>query len=191
MALTLSAETPEGASGPTTRQMLMTTGLRCFEAAGYGGARLTDITREAGLTTGAFYRHFASKVDLFTALFTAYGEELQEALVEANRLDARFVVWIEVSRKYRGVVRAATDLVHSDADAAAARQRLRDRCASILLVDLQGALGWRRARAAAHLLADILDQYVLMETAGWVPQRDAEEVAAALHHLVTRGLYST
>jgi hypothetical protein len=40
------------------------------------------------------------------------------------------------------------------------------------------------------MLADIVSQYALTEAAGWIPQRDAEVVAADLERLATHGLYS-
>ncbi len=48
---------------------------------------------------------------------------------------------------------------------------------------------WRQTHGSAVMLVDTLDQHVLMEAAGWIPEREPAAVAAALGNLVERGLY--
>ena len=47
----------------------MRAAMDIFARDGFEAARLEDIAREAGYTRGAFYANFASKDDLFVALF--------------------------------------------------------------------------------------------------------------------------
>jgi AcrR family transcriptional regulator len=190
VAEALTIPVPGDADGPSTRDVLMAAGLRCFAASGYAGSRLVDITSEAQLTTGAFYRHFASKADFLRALCVDYGEALQEALAEASGLEEQFVAWIDVAREHRGVVRAATEVLRRDSPEAIERRRLRDRCASLMLPYLQDAGDWRKARAASLLLVDVLDQYALMEAAGWVEERQPTAVGVTLRGMVEQGLYA-
>lgn len=190
MAETLSAPPPGSADGPTSREALIAAAEACFADRGYAGARLSDITDEAGLSIRAFYRHFPGKADLFRAVFVAYGEELQERLASAGSLEDRAAAWIQVSRRHRGVVRAAMEVVHRGNEPADEQRRLRDRCAAILAVDLQTRLPWRLARASALMLCDMLDQYALMETSGWVAEREERDVARAVADLVAGGLYA-
>jgi AcrR family transcriptional regulator len=51
-----------------TRQRLLAAAARTFARQGYAGASLDAVAEAAGLTKGAVYWHFASKMDLFLAL---------------------------------------------------------------------------------------------------------------------------
>lgn len=48
-----------------TRELLIQTATQLFGSRGYRQTTLLDVAREAGLTRGAMYWHFTSKVDLF------------------------------------------------------------------------------------------------------------------------------
>jgi AcrR family transcriptional regulator len=52
-----------------TRRRLLDAGEAVFARGGFHGASVEEIAREAGATTGALYSNFASKEDLFIALF--------------------------------------------------------------------------------------------------------------------------
>jgi AcrR family transcriptional regulator len=47
---------------------LLAAALARFEAEGFEAASVTDIARDAGVTTGALYHHFGSKPELFATL---------------------------------------------------------------------------------------------------------------------------
>lgn len=52
-----------------------------FVDAGYAGARIQDISREAGVNEAVLYRHFASKDDLFQAAIVApLGDRVEQLL---------------------------------------------------------------------------------------------------------------
>lgn len=51
-----------------TRRKLMDVGLRIFHQKGYAATRLADVAVEAGVTRGAIYHHFGSKLELFKAI---------------------------------------------------------------------------------------------------------------------------
>ncbi|MFC8177695.1 TetR/AcrR family transcriptional regulator [Rhodococcus sp. NPDC057297] len=59
-----------------------------FARTGYLAAKITDITREAGRSTGSFYNHFDSKDALLLALAERLGEEA-DAIVAAQDPVAR------------------------------------------------------------------------------------------------------
>lgn len=85
------------------RQRMMDAAEAVFADAGYGGATMAAIAREAGISTGNLYRYFGSKDDLFYAVFTeAFAAELLELL----------------QRRVASLVRT-TDLTDLDANAAA------------------------------------------------------------------------
>jgi len=179
-----------GAGTLPTREALLGAGLVTFARAGYDGARVTDIAAEAGMTTGALYGHFDSKAALFEELFQLYGNEITRALDAGTSLEAQLVQWIEVSREYRGVLRASAGILQRRPDHATARRRLREACAGLMAWHLRGPLTQRDARLVARILIDVLDQYTLMESMDRTERRDAVDVAAALHGMVLEGVYA-
>ena len=60
-----------GPAEATTRDRLLDAAAAVFAARGYEGARLQDIARAAGLTTGAVYANFRGKDDLLVAAIGA------------------------------------------------------------------------------------------------------------------------
>jgi len=51
-----------------TRQDLLDAALTVFSQKGYTATRLEDVASSAGVTRGAIYHHFGSKVELYSAL---------------------------------------------------------------------------------------------------------------------------
>jgi AcrR family transcriptional regulator len=81
-------------SGPaSTRERLVAAAIEVFAAQGYGGARVQDIARTAGLTTGAIYANYRGKADLlFDAIGSLAGVEVERLLAQAAGRDARDVL---------------------------------------------------------------------------------------------------
>ncbi|MCL1980772.1 MAG: TetR family transcriptional regulator, partial [Proteobacteria bacterium] len=52
-----------------TRNSILDAAVRVFAVKGVGRASLDDIAREAGVTRGAIYWHFANKADLLNTLW--------------------------------------------------------------------------------------------------------------------------
>ena len=73
-----------GVSAEETRAQLLAAATAVFAAKGYDGASIADITREAGLSSGAIYAHFSSKAELFTAVLEAQGEDQLRSIVGTN-----------------------------------------------------------------------------------------------------------
>jgi AcrR family transcriptional regulator len=69
----------------TTRDRLLDAALDVVNAAGYRDARLVDIARKAGMTTGAVYTYFGSKHDLLdAAMAKRYGDLYRSALAQTR-----------------------------------------------------------------------------------------------------------
>ncbi|MFK4227895.1 TetR/AcrR family transcriptional regulator [Streptomyces sp. NPDC019890] len=66
--------------GMRTRDALVAAARRIFERDGYLDARIVDIAAEAGVATGSFYTHFASKDEVFAAVLA----ELQDEMLHAG-----------------------------------------------------------------------------------------------------------
>ncbi len=79
---------PKGARkarrGPFTRKQILDASLRLFSEKGFARTSVRDIARAAGITDAAIYYHFASKRDLFEALFEERG--ITSALSELEQV---------------------------------------------------------------------------------------------------------
>jgi AcrR family transcriptional regulator len=77
----------------STRERLIAAAIEVFAEQGYESARLQDIARTAGLTTGAVYANYRSKAELlFDAIGARAGIELDGLLQGSAGLDARAVL---------------------------------------------------------------------------------------------------
>ena len=74
----------------TTRERLIAAAIEVFAEQGYEGARLQDIARAAGLTTGAVYANYRGKAELlFDAIGARAGVELDGLLHGHARASVR------------------------------------------------------------------------------------------------------
>jgi AcrR family transcriptional regulator len=95
-ALHAELDSGEGGRGAGTRARLLHAGVELVSERGYGGASVAAIAERAGVSTGALYRHFPSKADLFVELFRRTADHELAALRAAaaehdqylDRLDA-------------------------------------------------------------------------------------------------------
>jgi AcrR family transcriptional regulator len=77
----------------STRDRLIAAAIEVFADQGYEGARLQDIARAAGLTTGAVYANYRGKAELlFDAIGARAGAELDGLLHGSAGLGARSVL---------------------------------------------------------------------------------------------------
>jgi len=74
----------QGVAAEDTRQDLLDATMRVLLVRGSEGTRVAEIAREAGVTPGAVYNHFASKADLLTAAITERGPNHISQLLTAN-----------------------------------------------------------------------------------------------------------
>src|SRR5579859_5413590 len=115
--------------GEATRGQLVTIATRMFAERGYEDTSIEAVLREAGVSRGSLYHHFASKEALFEAVAeeveTSVGEQTLAAAAGADgpvaALRAGSVAWIRLAGD--PVVRR------------------------ILLIDAPSVLGWERWRA--------------------------------------------
>lgn len=66
-----------------TRSALLAAGRELFAQHGYAGASREEIVARAGVTRGAMYHHFESKLALFQAVYELVEEELMQSIVAA------------------------------------------------------------------------------------------------------------
>ncbi len=72
--------------GEQTRQQIIETAAKLFLKQGYHGTSMRDIARDAQIALGSIYNHFATKEDIFEAVFLAYHpyQTIIPAVQEAN-----------------------------------------------------------------------------------------------------------
>ena len=70
-----------------TRAKILAAAGRGFRRLGYAGIGIDGLAKEAGVTSGAFYGHFASKADAFEAVAIAGLVELREAVIALQARD--------------------------------------------------------------------------------------------------------
>ncbi len=118
----------------STRERLLAAAVEVFVEQGYEGARLQDIARAAGLTTGAVYANFRGKDELlFAAIGARAGVEVDALLAEALGREPR--AFLELlgdelvrARRQPPLLIDAVAAARRDTDLAAAlRDRLHER----------------------------------------------------------------
>lgn len=68
---------------PRTRAALLKAALETFAEHGFHAASIEQICERAGYTRGAYYSNFASKEELFLALFDEHSERIVRRLAES------------------------------------------------------------------------------------------------------------
>ncbi|HUQ40360.1 MAG TPA: helix-turn-helix domain-containing protein [Acidimicrobiales bacterium] len=72
---------------PSTRERLLAAALEVFSTHGYDGARVQEIARRAGLTTGAIYGNFRGKAELLMeAIGSRSAEELDQLITPREQV---------------------------------------------------------------------------------------------------------
>ncbi|MGH1489166.1 MAG: TetR/AcrR family transcriptional regulator [Acidimicrobiales bacterium] len=110
----------------TTRQELLDSGRALFADLGYAAARTEEIVARTGLTRGALYHHFGSKVGLFRAVLEQVHVEVAEKVDKAGRSSTG------------GPIDALRAGFHGYLDAALDRN-----VRQILLIDGPAVIGWQ------------------------------------------------
>lgn len=79
-----------------THENLKIQALELFLDKGYDAASIQEITQRAGLSVGAFYRHFNSKEGIFVEIWDEYtGANIERTLIEVEKRDS-----VEVAMDY-------------------------------------------------------------------------------------------
>lgn len=77
----VSAPRRSNVRGIKSRRRLLQAAAWCFENYGYGGTRIADIVGRAGMSQGAFYRHFADKDEV---LLEVMREPIEDVLANTG-----------------------------------------------------------------------------------------------------------
>jgi AcrR family transcriptional regulator len=144
---------------------------RLLEEGGYAAASVQAIAKRAGVATGALYRHYPSKAELFVEVFRDAANRDLEAMQQAaaggdvvQRLEAAVATFARRALRSR---RLAWALVHEPVDERVDAERLLHR------------------RHYCRQLASLLSECI---AAGEIPQQNAELTAAALVGAIAEAL---
>lgn len=148
-----------------TRQILVSDARALFAERGYAAVGLAEIVRSAGVTKGALYHHFDSKVDLFRAVLAQVQAEVGANV--ARTADAQEDPWEQLVAGCRAFLSATAE---------PGIQR-------IMLIDGPAVLGWNEWRSldeatSAQHLSEALDSLM---RAGIIPKQPI----APLTHLLS------
>jgi AcrR family transcriptional regulator len=89
-------------SAPSTKERLVAAAIEVFRRDGYERARVQDVAREAGLTTGAIYANYRGKAELLTeAIAETTARELEGLLRESGVQSPRDVLALLADRLLR------------------------------------------------------------------------------------------
>jgi TetR/AcrR family transcriptional regulator len=140
---------PAGATGSSTKDLILEVALRRFAEHGYAGTSLNDIADEVGIKRQSLLHHFASKDVLYRAVLMqefADWADLVEVATEGPREG-----WPQVER----VLRAAFTFFeqHPEFVRLARREALED--GSLLSTEIGGLLKPLFERGAAYLESEM------------------------------------
>jgi len=114
--------------GVATRQHIVGVATRLFTKSGFEETSIEAILSACAISRGALYHHFASKDELFLAVFEAIEREIAEATMAA----ARDI--IDPTERLRVGCRAFLELARVD------------KVRQIALIDAPAVLGWEKWR---------------------------------------------
>lgn len=114
---------PSTRRGRATRELLVVAAREVFATADFAEAKVTDITRRAGVATGSFYSYFAAKEDIFREIACEVIDELTAAAEPApdnpDRDPARDIEhtmrrYVEVATRHVVLTRSIQQVSHVD-----------------------------------------------------------------------------
>ncbi len=149
-----------------TRETLIAAARPLFATPGFADASLESIVRDAGVTRGALYHHFADKTELFAAVFEQVEGEMAarmgEAVTAAGQTDP-----VEVMRLG----------AHFWLDACADPEVQR-----IVLMDAPAVLGWERWTEIGHRynIGVVTSLLTAAIEAGSIPPQPVEATALTM-----------
>ncbi|MDG2028994.1 MAG: TetR/AcrR family transcriptional regulator [Acidimicrobiales bacterium] len=76
---------PPASSSAETRGRIIDVARRCFAELGYEATTNRTVANEAGITTGAMYHYFDSKLDLYSAVLDEVQNRVYQRFAKAER----------------------------------------------------------------------------------------------------------
>jgi AcrR family transcriptional regulator len=99
---------PPASSSADTRQRIIEVATELFSDLGYGVTTNKDVAVRAGISTGALYYYFESKLDMYMAVFRELQTRIDDRMSEVMRTEDSF------HARLVGILRAAKELTRED-----------------------------------------------------------------------------
>lgn len=186
-----------GVTPEETKERLVDAAARVFELKGFEGATVAEIAREAGVTTGAIYAHYATKAELLVDAVRCHGERATSSLFPpGTRVDAAEVL-VALGSRLASRDRADTALLaeallgsRRDAELAQVLSKAiadREALMAAVIADGQaaGTLADDMSAAVAARFALMLGLGSLLASELDVPPVDPTEWTAFIHRLIS------
>jgi AcrR family transcriptional regulator len=190
---------PPAIDSAETRQKILDAARRAFARKGYDATTNKDIAEHVGITTGAIYHYFASKADLYVAVY----EEVQVMIYDV--FEKAVAPYVDFPSRLAAALDAAVEINQRDSsiagfvvgvpDERARHEHLRERLGLLQgrSRTFFGALvddAKERGELAPDVTADAVNDMVTAITSGLarfstqVEPRRHREAAAALKRLI-------
>ncbi len=90
-----------------TRQALIDSAVTLFSTKWYGTVSVAEICRSAGLSNGAFYRHFKNKEEIFCAILDHVVQQIEKALQPLSSMEPsqRLPNFVSIITTFRRTIR--------------------------------------------------------------------------------------
>jgi AcrR family transcriptional regulator len=161
----------KAARSEATRTHLVDVATRLFAERGYAGVGTEEIVRQAGVTRGALYHHFADKRELFRAVHEAVERDVVERIVA--RLAGAAGPWEQMVTGLGAYLDACTDPT----------------VVQVTLIDGPSVLGWKEWREidARHGLGLVTSGLESAMQAGVLRRQPVEPLAHLLLAAMAEG----
>jgi AcrR family transcriptional regulator len=157
----LKAPRPRRGSPEQTRERLIAAAAGIFNRVGYHGTDSNRIAKEAGYSTGMFYKHFENKREIFLAAYEAWVSAEWKAVAKelstgetAEEIARRLVALsIEFHTRWRGLRASLLELVFTDPEVQRFYRKQRRKQLDVM-AELRAGIGARprsREEDAIHL----------------------------------------
>jgi AcrR family transcriptional regulator len=167
---------PPASSSVETKERLVEVARRCFSEVGFEATTNRTLADEAGITTGALYHYFDSKLDIYRAVFEDCRERVYRELATAAERGETF------AEKLHAVLEQAHEINKHDPSVARFLGAARIDCMRHPEIADAVLREWSEART--DFFAGLVDHGI---RTGEVNPRD-REVALALISVLTVGL---
>jgi len=187
--MTARVETTDDRALPpqTTPERILAAAEARFARHGYTGARLVDITADAGMTTGALYRYFPGKEDLPPVLIQHLDEELSSSIGGATSRRAALEALAATLANHQGALRLLFERSSWQSDSPV-KDPIRG-ATKALAHQLELDLSARKAKEVSSFVSATLFHYTRASHDGGLDPRRPEDVAHVVEALLESGFY--
>lgn len=194
------ANQPLTEKGQKTLDALVASAQTNFYSNGYYKTTIKDITKDAGVSVGAFYLYFEDKLSVYKYLVNKYGkfirEEMRQRVGEAtNRIEAErlgLIAYVELVRDHPYIYNVLWESLYIDReifnnyyeDFAASYMRQLERAKG------KGEMEFENSELVAYMFIG-MHTFLGMKYGSMNPETDIEKIADDFIEMLTKGFFKT